>query len=355
MVEFATEVLRRGSLVETATAWGLRRSGAREKDFVRWRPYLIGMTDIMELRHLRYFVAVADAGSLTLAAEQRLHTAQPSLSRQIRDLEYEVGARLLTRSARGVELTPAGKAFLEHAQLALDQAKAAVAAARRAATPAKPSFALGFLTGQEMDWLPEAMQTLKDVLPEIEVTVSSDYSRPLAQALTRGALDLAFLRPEPDMPDLEYRLVVREPLVAVMRSDHRLAGREVVAIEEFKGETFLGMSETAPTLQAAIEAYLKRSGVNLEPAHKVDNLAMAMSLIASTRGVTLLPAYAKNFLPWSVTSRPLAGEAPTIDLVIGYNRTNSSPTLKLFLSRLDALIARCRARPGDGAQPKRPR
>src|ERR1700688_609546 len=111
----------------------------------------------MELRHLRYFIAVAEAGSLTVAAEQRLHTAQPSLSRQIRDLEYEVGVALMTRSARGIELTAAGRAFLEHARLALTQTAAAVAAARRAAKPAKPSFALGFLTGQEMDWLPDAL------------------------------------------------------------------------------------------------------------------------------------------------------------------------------------------------------
>ena len=83
--------------------------------------------------------------------------------------------------------------------------------------------------------------------------------------------------------------------------------------------------------------YLKRSGMNLRPAHSVDNLAMAMSLIASTRGVALLPAYAKNFLPRSVTSRPLDGEAPTIDLVIGYSKTNTSSILGLFLSRVDKL------------------
>ena len=86
----------------------------------------------MELRHLRYFVAVAEEGSLTVAAEKRLHTAQPSLSRQIRDLEYEVGVPLLTRSVHGVELTAAGRAFLDHARLALTQAEAAAVAARRA-------------------------------------------------------------------------------------------------------------------------------------------------------------------------------------------------------------------------------
>src|ERR1700732_1525978 len=154
--------------------------GGFGKYFVRSRSYLGGMARDMELRHLRYFVAVAEEGSLTVAAERRLHTAQPSLSRQIRDLEYEVGAQLLTRSMRGIELTAAGRAFLEHARLALAQAEAAVEAARRAAQPAKPSFALGFLTGQEMDWLPEAMSVLKDDLPNIDVIVSSDYSPLLA-------------------------------------------------------------------------------------------------------------------------------------------------------------------------------
>src|SRR6476646_9261058 len=116
--------------------------------------------EIMELRHLRYFIAVAEEGSLTVAAERRLHTAQPSLSRQMRDLEREVGTQLLVRSARGVELTAAGRAFLDHARLALTQVEAAREAARRAAEPAKPSFALGFLTGQEMERLPEAVRIL---------------------------------------------------------------------------------------------------------------------------------------------------------------------------------------------------
>ena len=127
----------------------------------------------MELRHLRYFIAVAETGSLTVAAEQRLHTSQPSLSRQIRDQEDEVRAELFSRSARGVELTASGKAFLDHARLALAQVDAATEAARRAAQPAKHAFALGFQTGEEITWLARAMQVLCDQLPDIEVTVSS--------------------------------------------------------------------------------------------------------------------------------------------------------------------------------------
>src|SRR5258708_18500779 len=108
----------------------------------------------MELRHLRYFVAVVEEGSLTTAAERRLHTSQPSLSRQIRDLEHEVGAELLSRSVHGVELTAAGKAFLDHARLALMQADAAGEAARRAGQPSRKTLALRFQNGRAMTWLP---------------------------------------------------------------------------------------------------------------------------------------------------------------------------------------------------------
>src|ERR1700741_4309294 len=111
----------------------------------------------MELRHLRYFVAVAEEGSLTNAAERRLHTAQPSLSRQIRDLEVEVGVKLLERGARGIELTQAGRVFLDHARLPLLQVETAGEAARRAAQPDKPTFVIGFLTGHELVWLPESL------------------------------------------------------------------------------------------------------------------------------------------------------------------------------------------------------
>jgi LysR family transcriptional regulator, hca operon transcriptional activator len=128
------------------------------------------------LRHLRYFIAVAEAGSLTVAAEKRLHTAQPSLSRQIRDLEYEVGVQLMSRSVHGIELTAAGRAFLDHARLALTQAEAAAEAARRAAQPVMPTFAIGFLTGQEVAWLPHTTSIFRDELLNIEIRVSRDHS-----------------------------------------------------------------------------------------------------------------------------------------------------------------------------------
>jgi len=294
----------------------------------------------MELRHLRYFVAVAEAGSLTVAAVRRLHTSQPSLSRQIRDLEDELGAQLLTRRARGIELTPAGRAFLDHARLVLSQVEAAGEAARRVAHPSRPRFTMGFLTGHELKWMPEAMRILRDELPNIDVMISSQYSPLLAEGLSKGKIDAAFLRRERGVPDLAFRLLVKEPLIVVLPSDHRLAALKSIGPRDLVSQTFVTVSDTAPVLRMVIDNYLKRSRINIKPTHEVDNLAMAMSLIASTGGVGLLPAYAQNFLLSSVTSRPLKGNTPTVDLVLGYKKSNQSPILKLLLSRLDELVVR---------------
>jgi LysR family hca operon transcriptional activator len=291
----------------------------------------------MELRHLRYFIAVAEIGSLTEAAKHRLYISQPSLSRQIRDLEDEVGVELLSRSVHGVELTAAGEAFFDHARVTLMHVDAAVETARRAAQPTSKTFAIGFQTGHEMDWLPQAMHVLHDELKNVHVTVSSDYSPDLAEAITRGRLDLAFLRVEPGY-DLEYHVVDHEPLIVLMPSDHRLTARDAIRPQDFVGETFIGGANKAAVLQAVTEDYLRRSGLDIKVDHGVDNMAMAMSLVASTRGLALMPAYATNLLPESVVTRPLQDDAPTIDIAVGYSKTNTSPILKLFLSRLDKLV-----------------
>jgi LysR family hca operon transcriptional activator len=294
----------------------------------------------MELRHLRYFVAVAEAGSLTVAAARKLHTSQPSLSRQIRDLEAEVGAQLLTRRARGIELTPAGRAFLEHARSVLLQVDAASEAARRAVHPAKPCFSMGFLTGHELTWMPEALRILRDELPNIDVMISSQYSPLLADGLSKGKIDAAVLRREKGVPGLAFRLLEKEPLMVILPSEHRLAALKAISPRDLVGESFVIVSDTAPVLRAVIDDYLKRSGTNITPAHQADHVSMGISLIMSTGGVGLLPVYAQNFLPPSVTSRPLKGDTPTIDLVLGYKKSNESPILKLLLSRLDELVAR---------------
>ena len=292
----------------------------------------------MELRHLRYFIAVAEEGNVTAAAEKRLHTAQPSLSRQLRDLEVEVGAPLFTRGARGVELTDAGRAFLVHARLSVSEATEAVQAARRAARPARVAFSVGFLTGQEIDWLPHVTRILRTELPKIEFKVTSMYSPDLAEALQKGEIDLGFLRVEPK-PDVTYDVIAKEPIVVILPSDHPLAAAREIDPKALEGETLVGFSDFAMVLREVVEGYLRRNEVELMPTHRVENFATVLSLVASLRGVALMPAYVEALLPWSVVSRPLKGEPLTIDLAVGYRANNPSPVLKTFLAGLEQLIA----------------
>ena len=300
----------------------------------------------MELRHLRYFVAAAEARSLKLAAENRLHTTQPSLSRQIRDLEEEVGTPLLVRGAKGVTLTPAGQIFLDHARLVLSQTEAAVQSARQVAHPAKPSFALGFMIGHDATWMPAALKLLREDLPNLHVVISTQNSPQLAAALLHGGIDVAFLRREDGNADLEFKTLVEEHFEVFLPQQHPLATRESVGLAELEGETFISISGAAlsasghpPALRRTIDRYLAAHGAKVSPSHEVDNLGAVVSLIASTGGIALLPLYARGFLSEAVITRPLADGGPRIDLSIGYRRSNPSPMLKMFLSRLDELTA----------------
>ena len=291
----------------------------------------------MDLRHLRYFIAVAEEGSLSVAATKRLHTAQPSLGRQMQDLEAELGVTLMQRSARGVTLTRAGEVFLEHARVVLQQAEAAIVATRRAALPIRASFVLGFLTGQEIEWLAAVMAIMRDELPNTEVTILSLSSPDLAAGLMGGRIDLAFMRRE-RATGVTFHVLRQEPLIVLMRADHRLAARDAIQAQDLAGETLVGVpADKSPALRAVVDAYGAAIGIDLAPDHNVDNLSMAMSLVTSTGGIALMPLYARNLLPSTVVSRPLAGVAPTIDLSLGYHQANTSPLLRKVVSRIGAL------------------
>jgi LysR family hca operon transcriptional activator len=183
------------------------------------------------------------------------------------------------------------------------------------------------------------MEMLQEELPRIRVTITSHYSPDLIEGLRRGALDAAFVRRPLEPSELAFKWLETEPLLAVLPGDHRLAAQPDIALGDLAGETFITVSRTAPTLQCVIAEALRSAGVALAPAHEVDHLTMAISLVASTRGVALLPRYALHFLPAAITSRPLRGAAPTIDLVLGWNPANRSPILRSFLARADGAIA----------------
>ena len=301
----------------------------------------------MELRHLRYFVAVAETGSLTEAAQDRLHTSQPSLSRQLRDLELEIGAQLLVRGPRGVTLTPAGRAFLDHVRLTLLQAGEAVAAARRAARPVKASFAVGFLTGQEVEWLRHVTHLLRDELQSIDFRVTSDFSPAIGAAVQSGEIDLGFSRIEPQ-PNVTYKIIAHEPIVVILPREHPLAARREIDPRAIDPQAFIGYSDTPHVLRGIVERYFGERGLTMAPAHFLDSYATGISLVASTKNVTLLPAYVEALLPASLVSRPLAGNGPVIEIAAGYRADNPSPVLAVFLRNIDRLVAARTAETGGG-------
>jgi LysR family transcriptional regulator, hca operon transcriptional activator len=294
----------------------------------------------MELRHLRYFIAVAEEGSLTNAAERRLHTAQPSLSRQIRDLELEIGVKLIERKARGIALTAAGRVFLDHARLALMQIEVACQAARSTEQPKKPAFVIGFLLGQEAVWLSESLRILREEAPDVEITLMTKSSPELADGLMQGKMDVALLRREAHSVGLAFKFLIKEPLIAILPTGHHLARQRAVRAQDLARESFISTARVAPVLRAVIDDYAMKAGIRLKQNYDAETLSGGMSLVASTGGFTLLPLYVRNALIPSVVARPLRGEVPTIGLMIGYNKSNTSPLLKKFLSRADELVNR---------------
>ena len=301
----------------------------------------------MELRHLRYFVAVAEEGSFTDAAKQRLFTSQPSLSRQIKDLEDEVGVSLIARGPHGITLTRAGEVFLDHARLILSRVSVARDAARRAAQTDKAAFVVGFLSGYEPTLLAEVLGILRDELHEIEVNFRSASSPELTQGLLLGKIDVAFLRPFEPPAELAFKTIAREPLLAILPATHALAGKAELRLQDILGEKFIGVSRNAaPALRAAVDAFIGESGLTFDSGPEADYLPMAFTLVLSTPGVTLIPGYAKRFFPQGVVGVAIRG-SPLVDLAVGYDTANTSPVLLRFLSKLDDFIAKEPFGPGE--------
>jgi LysR family hca operon transcriptional activator len=164
-----------------------------------------------------------------------------------------------------------------------------------------------------------------------------------------GGIDVAFLRREDGTDDIEFRTLIEEQFKVFLPSQHPLAAKKKITLQEIARERFISVSGTAlsisgkqPALRRTLDRFLRENGIEIRPSYEVDNLGGVMSLIASTGGVALLPLYAKTFLPDAVTTRPLDGLRPKIDLSIGHRKANSSPILKLFLSRVDELTSESR-------------
>jgi LysR family hca operon transcriptional activator len=295
----------------------------------------------MELRHLRYFVTVAETANFTRAAEI-LHTVQPSLSRQIQDLEREIGTALLQRNSRKVDLTPAGAVFLDEARLVLAQSERAVERARQAARASAGRLTLGFLPGIEIDLLVGIMTALQDKLKGVELTMHSQPSPDLIRSLHARHIDAAFIRPNNDCEGLEVRILRREHLLAAVPAGHRLAKATSIKPTDFNKQPFIAVAaERAPVLSKVIQEFTRKNNIVASECYEAENLMMTFSLIASIGGLGLLPEYAFRLCPPSVVAVPLAPTAPMIDLALASHPDNRSSVLEAFIRHFS-----------EGAQPE---
>jgi LysR family hca operon transcriptional activator len=276
----------------------------------------------LELRHLRYFVAVAEEGSLSEAARTRLHTAQPSLSRQLRELEDEVGVQLFERRPRGIVLTQSGMRFLEHSREILARIDEAVNDARGVRTVLR----VGSLPGLEPEILPRVKQLARAHAPDVEVRIVSAPSPGLVEQLRAGELDMALMRQVEDATDLHFELVGSHRIVIVLPADHGLARKDAVSFEDLRDQTYIAVSRrAAPAVRSAVDAWCQQQGLTLIPSHSADNIASGIALILTTRGFSLMPDYAERLTPPEVGVRPLVDEPHPIPLFVAYRPKNPTP------------------------------
>lgn len=289
----------------------------------------------MELRHLRYFIAVAEEGSFTSAA-RRLHTSQPSLSRQIQDLEHIVGTALLTRTSRRVALTDAGQVFLDEGRLVIAQANRTLERTRLAAQAHIDTLSVGFIPGVEVEELQHVMEALEGSPHQSQIVLRSKSSPELIASLQERVLDIAFIRPSPQCEGLELRMIRRERLIVAVPAEHRLAARPSLNVVDLVKEPLIDVtSRHAPVLFDTIQAYAASEGVRLAPTYQAENLMMALSLISTVGGICLLPELSGRLFPAGVVAVPFAGEAPTIELALAWHPQNTAPALVEFLQRFN--------------------
>ena len=228
----------------------------------------------MELRHLRYFVAVAEELNFTKAA-QRMCTVQPSLSQQIKDLEQEVGVQLLLRSNRKVELTEEGKAFLKEARLSLEHAEKAILDARQVAHLTKEQLNIGFVPVAEMKVFPYIMPNIRAQFPELKIHFHSLTDAEQLKSLHKGEIDIAFTRYAEDAPDIESVQVFTEPLALIMPKDCPEAMLRHISIKSFNQQEFIVSDEhSSPELFRIIQEFFKQAKLNVNVVQYSTNILL---------------------------------------------------------------------------------
>ncbi|MEG0349179.1 MAG: DNA-binding transcriptional regulator HcaR [Acinetobacter sp.] len=288
----------------------------------------------MELRHLRYFITVAEELNFSKAA-LKLYTAQPSLSQQIKDLEEDVGVQLLYRTKRKVELTEEGAVFLEQARLTLAQADKAVAMARQVSQAKQQMLRIGFVPVAEMKIFPYVLPNLRVQNPELKIELFSLNNTEQLRLLKKGELDISFTRNNVHSDEIESQFVLREPLIFLLPKDHPLAKYERIPVKALNGIDFIIPAvEQSQTLHQTILEFAKAHEIEFNIVQKADNILFNINSIGMGLGCTILPGYIAPLSMNNTVIRPLEVELPYLDLYVSYRKNNTSLAVAKFLELL---------------------
>ncbi|WBO22936.1 LysR family transcriptional regulator [Sphingomonas abietis] len=288
----------------------------------------------MELRHVRYFLAVAEEGNFTRAA-RRLGIGQPPLSQQIRDLEDEIGTRLFHRIPQGAELTEAGEAFYAGVRNFPDLALAAIHGAQRAARGEMGALRVGFTGSAAFNPIvPSIIRAYRRRFPGVELTLREGNSLDLIASLQEDLLDAAFLRPDAvELDGLHIDVLDEEPMVAALPSAHPAAARGVLALSELAGEAFvLTPRDMGPSIFDAAVVACRTAGFEPELGQSAPQIASVLAFVAAELGVSLVPAAMRMVMIQGVSYCELSDVQPIVRMAIAYRHKSLSPAGRHFLS-----------------------
>lgn len=283
----------------------------------------------MEIRQLNYFIAVAEERHFGRAAK-RLHMAQPPLSQQIRQLEEHLGVRLFNRTTRKVDLTAAGQVLLERGCRIVNELEKLTTDVHQVGQGASGVLRVGFAGSATYGVMPPVSRRAKEIMPKLLLSLHGEMLTPsMEEGLREGTLDAAFLRPPVASPEIDHRLVAREPLVVALPSFSLLAEERPVAVSELQDQDFIAYPPES-VLHRTTADLCRRAGFQPRITQVAGETSTMLSLVAAGGGVAIVPASMRALQLEGVAYRDLE-DAPEVDLAVAWRRDDRSPLLRNFL------------------------
>lgn len=291
----------------------------------------------MELRHLRYFITVAEELHFGRAA-QRLHMAQPPLSQQIRQLEKELGVQLFQRTKRSVQLTDAGQVFLVEAQRILVQVAQAVLTAQQASRGEIGQLVVSFVSSAAYNVLPKTLQVFRVSFPDVNLILHELTTDKQLQGLRDGWIDLGFLRPPVEDDTLNIATIFQESLVVALPENHPLSVQKQIPLKALINELFiLFPRHLGPKLYDQIVSLCQQAGFSPKVIQEAIQMQTIVSLVAAEIGIALVPASLQNLQRTGVIYRAIQEATPQAEIAVIWRCNDLSPVLQQFLKVVKAI------------------